>query len=292
MDNTQYDKIISEFFQIFSDSIKQTLSQALDADVCTQNLFSVKYTSKSYDLEPLKSNNAICKLEYALGTSQGVLALLIPEEIVAIISDVLTGGNGKDVYRGSLSEIEINSISKILEKVFKNIEGDFKRYYEHDLAFSSNISLILKEMPDYQVNSGGTSFDFVINSSLALSEEYTGEVLVLMNTQKVDEIISTLGLRKNDGKRGKANDSALNIDRLSDVKINITAELGKTRVPIKYALELVRGSLIELDTLNNSDIKVFANGVEFARAQVVAIEDNFGLKITKIVTPEERLEYV
>ena len=119
MDNTQYDKIISEFFQIFSDSIKQTLSQALDADVCTQNLFSVKYTSKSYDLEPLKSNNAICKLEYALGTSQGVLALLIPEEIVAIISDVLTGGNGKDVYRGSLSEIEINSISKILEKGIK-----------------------------------------------------------------------------------------------------------------------------------------------------------------------------
>jgi len=292
MDNTQYDKVITKFFQIFVDSIKKTLSTSLDADVCTKNLFSVKYTTKTRDVEVLKATNAIYKLEYALGSSQGALAILIPEEIIAYISDILTGGSGEDSYKGSLSEIETNSISKILEKVFKNFEANFKEYYEWDLAFSSGSSLLLKESPEFEINTGDIPFDFVINNSLALNEEHVGEILVLMNNQKLDEIISMLGLHKNEPLQSKASDSSLDIERLSDVKINITAELGRTRVPIKYALELVRGSLIELDTLNNSDIKVFANNVEFARAQVVAIEDNFGLKITKIVTPEERLEYI
>lgn len=84
------------------------------------------------------------------------------------------------------------------------------------------------------------------------------------------------------------NENVSNIERLADVDINIIAELGKAQVPMKYALELSEGSIIELDTLNDSDIKVYANGVEFALAQVVALEDNFGLKITKIISPEER----
>lgn len=78
------------------------------------------------------------------------------------------------------------------------------------------------------------------------------------------------------------------LEGLSDVDISIIAQLGKTQVPMKYALELDEGSIIELETLNESDIKVYANGVEFAHAQVVALEDNFGLKITKIISPELR----
>lgn len=86
------------------------------------------------------------------------------------------------------------------------------------------------------------------------------------------------------------NEFLSNIDCLSDVDINIVAQLGKAQVPMKYALELNEGSIIELDTLNEADIKVYANGVEFAHAQVVALEENFGLRITKIISPEQREE--
>jgi len=48
---------------------------------------------------------------------------------------------------------------------------------------------------------------------------------------------------------------SIDIDKISDVKIDITAELGQTQIPIKYALELVRGSVIELDTLNRCRYK-------------------------------------
>lgn len=292
MDNTQYEKIISDFFQIFSSSIHKTLSKNLDADVCTKIQFKMQSTSRIKNIEDLKDSNAIYKLDYAFGTRQGVLAVLIPENLIATISDILTGGNGNEAYKGSLSEIETNSILKMLEKLFKNIESDFKKYYEHDMAFSTNPFLLLKESSEYTLESDNAPFDFLISNTLSLSEEKEYKINLLLTTNMINGLIKDLELSNGDSGIKKSENVSLNVDSLGGIKINITAELGRTRVPIKYALELVRGSLVELDTLNNSDIKVFANGVEFAQAQVVAVEDNFGLKITKIIPSEERLESI
>lgn len=290
MDKNQ-EKMISIFFELFAKSVETVLSQALDSDVCNKIEFLMTSSSDVQDVEELKKDNVIYKFEYATGTCQGKLALLLPEKFVSSIADILMGGSGEEPYKGELTELEINSVSSLFEKVLKDIEGAFKIHYNQDLAFSAKPLLLLKEMPEYVINVAGEPLNFLINNTLTLKEGLSAPVDVLLNSNNLSELINSLGLSVNKPVE-KTSMTALNINRLSDVKINITAELGRTRVPIKYALELVRGSLIELDTLNNSDIKVFANGVEFARAQVVAIEDNFGLKITKIVTPEERLEYI
>lgn len=292
MADTKQNELINKFWQVFTESVVTTLSKNLDTDICTKIECLVGSSSKVKDVENLKLDNAIYRLDYTTGNRQGSLAVLIPEELMAVISDILTGGNGKDAYKGSLSEIETNSNLKILEKVFKNIEGNFKKNYEHDLVFSSNPLLLLKEMPEYQINPEDFSFDFLISGTLSLNEEQKYNLNLLLNNNVLEGLLSDLGLSKPTSSIKKVDISSLNVNRLADVKINVTAELGRTRVPIKYALELVRGSLVELDTLNNSDIRVFANGVEFAHAQVVAVEDNFGLKITKIISPEERLESI
>jgi flagellar motor switch protein FliN/FliY len=127
-----------------------------------------------------------------------------------------------------------------------------------------------------------------INTTLKLTEEKGFDIDIAVVESVMEALMDDLGVSKNLPNR-KSGPMTLDIGNIADIKINITAELGRTRVPIKYALELVKGSVVQLDTLNNSDIKVFANDVEFALAQVVAIEDNFGLRITKIISPEERL---
>lgn len=292
MTDSKQNELINNFFQIFLDPVNKNLSKSLDTDICTKIQFTITSSSKVSDVEALKADKVIYRLDYTTGKRQGTLTVLIPEELIACISDILTGGNGKDVYKGSLSEIETNSISKIVEKIFKGIENDFKKKYEHDLVFSTSPKLLLKEMPEYQINSEDHSFDLLIDSSLSLSDDTEYNIGLLLNNDIVEKLMNDLGLSKPTTSAKKTDISSLDVTRLADVKINITAELGRTRVPIKYALELVRGSLVELDTLNNSDIKVFANNVEFAYAQVVAVEDNFGLKITKIISPEERLERI
>ena len=80
-----------------------------------------------------------------------------------------------------------------------------------------------------------------------------------------------------------------NLELVMDVTLNLTVELGKTEISIKDVLELTRGSVIELDRVAGEPVDLLANGKLIAKGEVVVIEDNFGLRITSIVSPADRL---
>ncbi|MEZ4573317.1 MAG: flagellar motor switch protein FliN [Vampirovibrionales bacterium] len=81
-----------------------------------------------------------------------------------------------------------------------------------------------------------------------------------------------------------------NLDLLLDVQLNLTVELGRSELSIKDVLELTRGSVIELNRVAGEAVDLFANGKMIAKGEVVVIEDNFGLRITSIVSPAERIK--
>ncbi len=83
-----------------------------------------------------------------------------------------------------------------------------------------------------------------------------------------------------------------NLDLLMDIKLKLTVELGRTELPIKKVLELTRGSVIELDKIAGEPVELFANGKLIAKGEVVVIEDNFGLRITSITSPDQRLKNI
>lgn len=89
--------------------------------------------------------------------------------------------------------------------------------------------------------------------------------------------------------QGEANK---NLDLLMDIKLQLTVELGRTELPIKKVLELTRGSIIELEKVAGEPVELYANGKLVAHGEVVVIEDNFGLRITSITEPEERIKGV
>lgn len=80
-----------------------------------------------------------------------------------------------------------------------------------------------------------------------------------------------------------------NLELVMDVTLCLTVELGKTEVSIKEVLEMSRGSVIELDRIAGEPVDLLANGKLIAKGEVVVIEDNFGLRITSIVSPADRL---
>ena len=81
-----------------------------------------------------------------------------------------------------------------------------------------------------------------------------------------------------------------NLNLVMDVKLELTVELGRTILPIKNVLELTKGSIIELDKVAGEPVELYANGKLIAKGEVVVIEDNFGLRITSIVSPENRIK--
>ncbi len=84
---------------------------------------------------------------------------------------------------------------------------------------------------------------------------------------------------------GTAND----IDIIMDIPVTLTVELGRTRIPIKQILQLAQGSVVELDGLAGEPMDVLVNGCLIAQGEVVVVNDKFGIRLTDIITPSERL---
>ena len=80
-----------------------------------------------------------------------------------------------------------------------------------------------------------------------------------------------------------------NIGLLLDVPLQITVELGRTRKLIRDILELAPGSVVELDKLAGEPVDILANGKLIAKGEVVVIDENFGVRITDVISPLERV---
>lgn len=80
-----------------------------------------------------------------------------------------------------------------------------------------------------------------------------------------------------------------NIDLILDVPLEVSVELGRTKKTIKEILELGAGSIIELDKMAGEPVDILVNGKMIARGEVVVIDDNFGVRITDIISPVKRL---
>lgn len=80
------------------------------------------------------------------------------------------------------------------------------------------------------------------------------------------------------------------IDRVLDVPVQLTAELGRARITIKNLLQLSQGSVVELDGLAGEPMDVFINGYLIAQGEVVVVNDKFGIRLTDIITPSERIQ--
>ena len=79
------------------------------------------------------------------------------------------------------------------------------------------------------------------------------------------------------------------INMILDIPVNLTVELGRTRIPIKQILQLAQGSVIELDGLAGEPMDVLVNGCLIAQGEVVVVNEKFGIRLTDIVTPSERM---
>ena len=80
-----------------------------------------------------------------------------------------------------------------------------------------------------------------------------------------------------------------NLKLIMDVPLQVTVELGSSKMRIKEILELGVGSVIELDKLASEPVDVYVNGRLIAKGEVVVIDETFGIKITDIVSPIERV---
>ena len=80
------------------------------------------------------------------------------------------------------------------------------------------------------------------------------------------------------------------LEMVMDIPVKLTVELGRTRLTIKQLLELTQGSVVELEGLAGEPMDILINGYLIAQGEVVVVDDHYGIRITEIITPSERVQ--
>jgi len=91
-------------------------------------------------------------------------------------------------------------------------------------------------------------------------------------------------------KPGAPGSSDMNLDVILDVPVQLSLEVGRTRIPIRNLLQLNQGSVIELERAAGEPLDVFVNGTLIAQGEVVVVNERFGVRLTDVISPAERIK--
>ena len=81
----------------------------------------------------------------------------------------------------------------------------------------------------------------------------------------------------------------VNLEVILDVPVTLSMEVGRTRIPIRNLLQLNQGSVVELDRAAGEPLDVFVNGTLIAHGEVVVVNEKFGIRLTDVISPAERI---
>lgn len=82
----------------------------------------------------------------------------------------------------------------------------------------------------------------------------------------------------------------LNLDVILDVPVSLSLEVGRARIPIRNLLQLNQGSVVELERAAGEPLDLYVNGTLIAQGEVVVVNDRFGVRLTDVVSPAERIK--
>jgi len=119
--------------------------------------------------------------------------------------------------------------------------------------------------------------------SAAIAEQAQAEAAALKTSE------ATATVFKDFVDSGIKTDTHNDIDFILDIPVQLTVELGRTKIAIKNLLQLAQGSVVELDGMAGEPMDVLVNGCLIAQGEVVVVNDKFGIRLTDIITPSERI---
>lgn len=92
------------------------------------------------------------------------------------------------------------------------------------------------------------------------------------------------------GKRARGENADVNLDLVLDIPVNVSLRVGRTDISIRDLVSLVEGSVVALDTDAGEPMDVLVNGTLIAHGEIVVVDNRFGVRLTDVVSPTERIE--
>lgn len=287
----------------------------------------VEVVAKEEVPELFPERHLLVRVVYREGL-KGENVLFVKEEDAKVMVNLMMGGDGKSGLPEELGELEVSAISEAMNQMM----GSACTAMSDFLGRRINISPPETIWQDAEaaertwLEEQKEPFFVVVHFRLGIEDVIDSTMLQIIPLSFAQEIASFLLPKeepvsvsseksqfqeepKREEKEEKAKVKAQpvefaefrrksepqgrgNLELLFDVTLPLVVELGRTRLSVREILDLGPGSIIELDKLAGEPVDLYVNDVLFARGEVVVIEENFGIRITEIVSPEERMRSI
>jgi len=198
----------------------------------------------------------------------------------------MSGEKIKDTLDEEQWKIFQEGIEQLLLKISNSVEDETMKFTVQNLTVSHYDSL------------DETSLSLPLDSGLSASHKFkldkdtisVNQYLWTKNTSDEDFVdVSRAEFDSFSTKNGE-NGNPINIDMLLDVELEVLVELGRKSMKIRDVLKLGKGSLIELNKTAGEPLTIYVNNRKLAEGEVVVVDDNFGIRITKLASPKERIK--
>ncbi|MBP7653898.1 flagellar motor switch protein FliN [Candidatus Dependentiae bacterium] len=304
---------LTKVFNYFNDAGKSVLSTIIGTDV-ESRVVSVKQSYWKNVRAQMSGMKVVLSSKFNEGFS-GDFKVFVDNIFGGVLADLMTGSDGSvppetltELHESAINEAinqmiasGLTGISGELKKISLSTEvpqvkvADINEQYEDDIL-SGKESIVAEYRFDIiNYKDKPVFFVFPLETAENINEKFSGgkpkqEEVKSQNASAVQQSSS----HHPESVLQKENPvtSQKNMFLLLDVPIRLSVNLGKTKLLMKDILNLGIGSIIELDKAFNEPVDLAAGTKPIARGEVVVVDENFGLRVTELVTPLERLELI
>lgn len=311
---------LGEIGNISMGSASTTLSEILQQKVVITTP-KIKITSAQSLYDSFNTPYVIIDVNFTEGLN-GSNILVIKTRDAAIIADLMMGGTGENPSE-ELSELQLSAVAEAMNQMigsaatsmttifntsvkiappivnFVDFGGD-NTYYpwvNEDTLVVISFTLRVGNLIDSEmmqvipIDIAKEEADMLFNP-----KTFENEVPKASESEKLeaapaktDEINEVVVQTERDKKTDLEAGLPKNLNLILDVPLKVSVILGKTRRPIQEVLNLIPGSIVELERLANEPVDILVNGTLIAQGEVVVINENYGVRVTNIISPEQRL---
>lgn len=283
------------------------LKALLNLDINIENPYAdLRQNNEIY--KDLKGKNVIFEVKIN-GSLNGEILFILPNVEVQKIVSIIMGGMGQDATDEPLDSAQMSTIKDALNPIFYSLISHLSVLIGNTITpigiYLKNYNEFTDTLPEsayLRIQYNFTIIGFV-NTKLIVILPFSLSKNLLNLIQSKEKSIQTSKIEEQEKEasipikevefptistttQGLATP---NMELLLDVQMNVSVELGRTKKYIKEILEMGEGSIIELDKQAGENVDVLVNGKLIARGEVVVIDENFGVRITEIISPKDKL---
>ena len=285
--------------EIYVKSFRESLSTITNTDVDLK-IDRVKQLSEE-ELNDLLSGEVLKIVVNPVTGIEGEFTFVWTKEFAAKVADMMLAGEGNVPFS---EEEHLEPVKEITSQLMGPVTTEINQYTETKVEFDSPIVAIVNfdeitEQLSTQITAlitgslGESEFTQLLSIPDTLAEELAGFAQPVEGelTESEGDIVSErVEFEPFPQSATKIEGNPKNIDLLMDLQLQVSIELGRTKLFVKNILELGQGSVIELNKLSGEPVDIYVNEKKFAEGEVVVVDENFGVRITDVIAPSDRVQ--